>query len=317
MGLGVLAGLVLGDLHVEVGPGHVRLHPAVAEGAAVVPRQLAVDDVRDDVGEPHGQTAHGVGLDVLHRLEVVVLAGEPPAELVGAVHHELGVADEVQDVGSGGGGQQHGRRGGGVDHPVPGVQRDAEERARTPLEGLLPALALVPHLGGAAPLHHVVGLFVEMALGVERARAGDLHHVHAPEVLGAQKLDGGAAPAQAFPRRHGQVLDLVHPDVPMDGDSLILDETVVGRLGVLPLAEAGFAGRRRLVEIVQFRAGFHSHDVLLGRCRRDVSFGLRCGQAGTPGTVSRAPYDARIRGVSAFDRVRALIYSGSAPAAHR
>src|SRR5262245_39540581 len=41
MCLGVLTGLVLGDLHVEIRPGHMRLDAPVVEGAPIVRRQLA------------------------------------------------------------------------------------------------------------------------------------------------------------------------------------------------------------------------------------------------------------------------------------
>src|SRR5947209_7810049 len=85
MRLGVASVLVLGDPQVERVAGHERLDPAVAGRAPVVERQVAVDDVGDEVGAPHGETAYRVGLDVVLVLVEVVGAGEAVAELIRAV----------------------------------------------------------------------------------------------------------------------------------------------------------------------------------------------------------------------------------------
>jgi len=57
-------------------------------------------------------------------------------------------------------------------------------------------LAFLPHFRRAAALDHQHDLFVEVALDVERAGAGNLDHVGAPEALGAVELDIAAAPAE-------------------------------------------------------------------------------------------------------------------------
>ena len=79
MRLGIAAGLVLADPEIEAVAGHERLDAAVAGRAAVIERQLAVDDVGHEVGAAHGEPAHRIGLDVVLGLEEVVGAGEAVA----------------------------------------------------------------------------------------------------------------------------------------------------------------------------------------------------------------------------------------------
>ena len=80
MRLGIAAVLVLADPEIEAIAGHERLDPAVAGRAAVVERQVAIDDVGDEIGAPHGEPAHRIGLDVVLRLEEILGAAETVAE---------------------------------------------------------------------------------------------------------------------------------------------------------------------------------------------------------------------------------------------
>src|SRR5262245_3076842 len=100
-------------------------------------------------------------------------------------------------------------------------------------------LALLPDLGGAASLDHEHHLLVEMPLGVERAGAGDLDHVHAPQPFGAEELDIGTAPAKPRPRLHRQVLYAPDTDAAEDRHTLGLHEAVIRHRLAPELAEAG------------------------------------------------------------------------------
>src|SRR5262245_60765991 len=63
--LGIAAGLVLADPQIEAVAGHERLDPAVAGRAAVVERQVGVDDVGNEIGAPHGEPADRIRLDII------------------------------------------------------------------------------------------------------------------------------------------------------------------------------------------------------------------------------------------------------------
>src|SRR6266851_4753667 len=62
VGFGIAAVLVLADPQIERIAGHERLDAAPARRAAVVERQVAVDDIRYEVGAPHGEPPHRVRL---------------------------------------------------------------------------------------------------------------------------------------------------------------------------------------------------------------------------------------------------------------
>src|SRR5262245_25779416 len=70
--LGVLPGFVLCDLHVEVSAGHVWLDAPIVKRAAVIWRQLASENVGDNIGAAHSETAHRIGIDIFHRFEIVI-----------------------------------------------------------------------------------------------------------------------------------------------------------------------------------------------------------------------------------------------------
>ena len=132
--LGIAAVLVLPDPQIEHVAGHERLDTAEAGRAAVVERQVAVDDVGNEIGAAHGEPAHRVGLDVVLVLVEVVGAAEAIAELERAVEDRVGVVDQVHQVGRGGAGEQQRRARARIDDAMPGIHRDREQRARLPFE---------------------------------------------------------------------------------------------------------------------------------------------------------------------------------------
>ena len=70
----------------------------IVEGAPIIRRQLASENVRNDVGLAHGETAHRVGEDILHRPEAIAGGIEARQKIMIAVHHEFGVAHQIDDI---------------------------------------------------------------------------------------------------------------------------------------------------------------------------------------------------------------------------
>ncbi len=127
------------------------------------------------------------------------------------------------------------------------VERNREQRALLPFEGVAPGLALLPDFGGAAAFDDQTDLLVEMPLDVERARARHLDHIHAPQAFGAEELDVAAAPALPLPGRERQILHAPHADAAIDRNALRLHEAVVGHRLAQELAEACVLAGLRLV----------------------------------------------------------------------
>ena len=140
--LGIAAVLVLADPEIERVAGHERLDAAEAGRAAVVERQVAVDDVGNEIRAPHGEPAHRIRLDVVLVAVEVVGADEAVAELERAVEDRVGVVDEVHQVRRGRAGEQQRRSRARIDDAVPGIHRDREQRALSAIRtrgGLLSA----------------------------------------------------------------------------------------------------------------------------------------------------------------------------------
>ena len=226
---------------------HIGLHAPVAGGAPVVEGQFGGDHIGDEVGAPHGQAPDGVGLDVVAGLEIVLVSRIAIREIEGTIEDEARIVDEVHDVRRRGAAQHDGGAVGGVHEAMMGVEWDGEKRPLLPFEGLLLRLPLLPHFRGAAPFDHEAHLLVDMALDVQGAACGHLHHIHAPEPLGAEELDIGAPSAQPPPRRHGQVEHGAAADAAIDGDPLRLHEAIIGHGGALELAMARVFARLGLV----------------------------------------------------------------------
>ena len=80
MRLGIAAVLVLRDPEVKLVICHERFNAPIADRAAVIERKIAVYDIWDEVGPPHGEATHRVGLDIVLRLEKIIRAAEAIAE---------------------------------------------------------------------------------------------------------------------------------------------------------------------------------------------------------------------------------------------
>ncbi len=86
MRLGIAAVLVLADPEIERVAGHERLDAAPSDRATIIERQVAVDDIRHEIGAPHREPADRVRLDVVIRLEEVVGAGIFRARALESAH---------------------------------------------------------------------------------------------------------------------------------------------------------------------------------------------------------------------------------------
>ena len=249
MRLGIMAVLVLADPQIKGVAGHERLDAAPARRTAVVERQVAIDDIGNEIGAPHGEPAHRIGLDVVLVLVEIVGARETVAELIRAIEDHLGVVDEVHQIRCRGAGQQQSRRRAGIDDAVHGVDGDRKQRALLPLKHVALGFAVEPDLGRAAAFDDQIDLFVDVLLGKKRAGAWHLDDVGAPFAFGTVELDIAAASAEPRPRRQRQVLHLAHADIPIDRDVVGFHEKVVRRLRSAELAKAGAFESGRLVPV--------------------------------------------------------------------
>ncbi len=71
----------MADPEIEAVARHIGFDAAVSRRAAVIQWQLRVDDVRNEVGAPHRETAHRIGFQIVARLEVIIGAGKTVGEL--------------------------------------------------------------------------------------------------------------------------------------------------------------------------------------------------------------------------------------------
>src|SRR4030095_389864 len=155
----------------------------------------------------------------------------------------------------------------GVDHLVPGIERNREQRSSAPLQCCFSFAALLPHFCRAAAIDDVINLFVQMPLRVQRSRAWHFDDVHAPEMFGAEELNRRAPAAEARPRAQWGGLDFMHTDVPVDRDALCFHEEIIGGLGIFPFAETGLLSRFWFAPLEETRARLNAHIaiLLLGR----------------------------------------------------
>ena len=119
-----------------------------------------------------------------------------------------------------------------------GVERNGEQRALLPFEDVPLALALLPDLGRAAAFDDEHDFLVEMPLDIERAGARHFDDIDAPQALGAEELDVGAAAAEPLPRLQRQILHAAHADAAIDRHAFGLHEPVIGQRLALEFAEA-------------------------------------------------------------------------------
>ena len=252
MRLGITPRLVLADPQVEAVARHMRLHAAVAGGAAIVERQFRADHVRHEVRALHRKAAHRIRLDVVARLEIVFRARIAIREIIRRVEDEVRVVDEVHDVGRRRAAQEDRRCIRGIHEAMIGVERNREERALLPFERGLLRLAFLPDFRRAAPFDDHHDLFVEMPFDLERAARRHLDDIHAPQAFGAIKLDLGAASAKPLPRGEGQVEHGPAADAAVAGNAFRFHELVIGHGRPLELAEAGILAGLRFVPMLAF-----------------------------------------------------------------
>ena len=145
--------------------------------------------------------------------------------------------------------KQQRRRARRIDDAVIGVERNGEQRALLPFEHVALVLAFLPYLGGAAAFDHEHDFLIHVPLDVERAGAGHLDDVHAPEALGAEQLDERTAAAEPLPRHQRQILHPAHADAAIAGHAFGLHEAVVRQRLALEFAKAGVLPCLRLVPV--------------------------------------------------------------------
>ena len=211
---------MLPDPIIEGVIGHERFDAAIADRAAIIERQFAIDHIGDEVGATHGKAAHRIWFDIILRLEEVIRAREAILEHERIVEHGFGVLQRVENDRRCRASQQQGAARGGVDDAMHGVHRDREHRALLPFKHMLLGLALDPDFGRAAPFHDEVDLLIHVLFGVQRATGWHFNHIAAPLRLGAIELDEMALTARALPRHQGQVLDLGNANATENRDAL-------------------------------------------------------------------------------------------------
>ena len=227
VGVGLLVG-ALGELRDVALDGAVGDDEGdvVAAGAALGPwRKLEVVEARDEVGDPL-MPARFHGPEVALAAEVALIGGAA-LEFVVVVEDEFDLVGEVEVDGEVGDGGEAGRFGpGAVEVLVLGVEGNAEEGARAPLEGVLGAAGELDG-GGAAAGDDVDELVVHVALRVQLTAGQDLGDVGVAEVAAASQVHVGAVAPQAVPglQFNGDAVHAVHV---VDGDALALGEPHVG-----------------------------------------------------------------------------------------
>src|ERR1041385_8471736 len=185
-----------GDVAAHRLAGEVELHVRAAGAAlAVIPQRRGMR-VGDEVGG-HEEAAKDLafaaeiivdlGIEAVGELVVVV---EDEIEIVEQVHHETAVRyGEVA----------RGLAAAAVEVLVARVERNCEDAARPPLEGVFLALFL-PDSGRAVPFDDVDHLLVKMLLRLQFAARWDLANVAVVDAAGAVEHDEGAQSTLQIPR---------------------------------------------------------------------------------------------------------------------
>ena len=286
MGAGAVAVRLLVGAHRELGDvglgavlGHLQ-HDVDATGAPVAPPvERHVRRVGDEVGLPDALL-----VELARAAEVVVLGVEAPLEVGVRVEHEVQVVEEAH----------HGRRGGdrdvagrllaaAVEVLVPGIERDGEEAAGVPLEGLL-VVIVDPDVRRAPPRDDVAELLVHVVLRLGLAAGADLDHVRVVGQVVVRYVDDDAAAALALPRPQLDRAEVLEGEVHDDADAL-------------PLLPAGVAVTRGvLVEIIRRGLGDlpvrapHDHRAASCHFALAAAYSKRAGRSNDrPGRTSRRP----------------------------
>src|SRR5690349_12448956 len=152
-----------------------------ATGAAHLrQRQRQVDRVGNEV------CVQGPAVELLAGREVVRLTVEAALEVALMAEHEVNILVEIDhDRCIGHRYKARRRLAGTVEMLVPAIERNAEDRARLPLEGHARA-GVVPHRGRAASIHNVDHLLEQLAVWIELAARRDLADIAV--VAGARRI---------------------------------------------------------------------------------------------------------------------------------
>jgi hypothetical protein len=121
---GIVAVLVLTDPEIKCIAGHERFDTAPAGRATIIERQIAIDNVGNEIGPPHRQTAHRIRLDIVLVFVEIVGAGKAVAELIRTVENRVDAIDQIHQIGRGRAGKEQGRRRAGIDDAVHRIHRN-------------------------------------------------------------------------------------------------------------------------------------------------------------------------------------------------
>src|SRR5262245_7121999 len=119
------------------------------------------------------------------------------------------------------------------------VQRDREQAAWVPLEGLLLAVSL-PHRSGSMAVKDINHLFIEMFLRFQFCPRWDFAHVAVVSSARALEIDKCSQAALVIPRRNFQIAQVLDKKAAVDGNLLGLLPSVVG---IDPCVAVIFHGR--------------------------------------------------------------------------
>ena len=177
----VAAVFVLSDPKIKAIAGHVRLDAPVTRRTTVIERQLAGNDVGDNIGLSHCEAAHRVRRNLFFVFVVVIARIEAVFELVGTTKDKVFIGKHVHHIRGRRSGEEKRRAGRGIDETMHGIHRYGEKGALLPFESEFFAVAFGPNLCRPSAFDDQVHLFVHVLLGVERAGSRDFDHITAPK----------------------------------------------------------------------------------------------------------------------------------------
>src|SRR5437899_2448423 len=212
--------------------GNVRAHDVAGEvevamssaGAAFIPYlERHVPCVRHEVHR------HLESPDLSLAAEVVFLFRRKAVgknEIV--VENEIEIVKQVHHERRAGYGKKPDR---GVSLPIEvlvlGVQRNREQAARMPFEGVLPAVFL-PYGSGSMSVQNIDHLFIKMFLRFQLCSRWDFAHITVVGSAGAFKVDKRSHAAFIIPGRNLKFTEILDEKSAVDGDFLCLLPSVVG-----------------------------------------------------------------------------------------
>ena len=233
---------MLTNPEIELVVGHCGFDAAIANRATVIERQFAIDHIGNEVGLALGQATHGIGLDLVFRLEEVFIARETITENEGVVEHGFNIIELVQHIRCRIAGEQQSAARCRVDVAIPGIHRDREHRTLLPFENDFLLVAFLPDFRGAAAFDDEEDFLVHVLLRIKRTTRGHFNHIAAPFRFRAVELDEMAFATATLPVEERQVLHLADANAAEDRNALGFHPRIIGGRLFLELAEACFAG---------------------------------------------------------------------------